>query len=93
MSGPLACSILLLSRGVQGGEIRHKDLGIRSTKIKVRPHSLLPSEAIHGSGNWEEVLLDLPTSTALNLGAKLTGSLCTLPQDSKGVGVSDFKEK
>ena len=51
--------------------------------------SLFPSKTIHNSWSQGKVLLDLPASTALNLRAKLIGSLCTFPQDSK-VRVSLF---
>ena len=52
-------------------------------------HSLFPSETTHSSQNQGEVLLDLPASTALDLQAKLIGSLYTFSQDSK-VSVSLF---
>ena len=56
----------------------------RTWELEVKHlHSLFPSETIHSSWSQEEVLLDLPAYTALNLRAKLTGSLCTFPQDSK----------
>ena len=63
---------------VEKSDTRTWELG----KVKSLP-SLFPSETIHSSWSQEEVLLDLPASTALNLWAKLTGSLFTFPQDSK----------
>lgn len=53
--GPLVCSILP-SRALEGGEIRHQDLGIGS-KINIRHPSPFPSAAPPGSWNQREGLV------------------------------------